>query len=537
MEERLIEIFKEYLPAWSWEEWQAAGSSDREEIVINAIADLGPEVDIDEAYDIFYDWAAGLTEADFGETITEASRSVASRYGSTGWYSGYASGLNDISNRVDDKERAQIAAAEEERRQKQAAQRAAYRAAKEERETQRYLTKAQEAIAAGTIDEYNYEFVYEIRTRDYCPAIDPVTKELIYDPKQKEEILKPVDARKEEEEAERRKKEAERRARAKADAARTYTWIASYVINGRTFSMTKRVVGNKDPESAASMVSNIALKRIAQEAHECKVFKEPFSWDGKLSISYKTPDGNTEFYKDVDTRKTEALEKLSFVEAITELDDLYEAKRVMQDADALYHYTNPLPFCRILKSDSLRMDINEGAVCFTTDANYRIYGCPIGLQFSRQKLINAGYELEEYDDYQPEIYGDDRAEDASTESEERVYETVKGIKKLLTAVHVHWSPEGMTQDQAPDSIDYPFIDVAQSARGDIIGDDNPNAASLADSLVWKISMSYFRRQLRELQAAGIKIYEYGTPMKDIYWLDENNKLHEGPMPEVEKEED
>jgi hypothetical protein len=181
------------------------------------------------------------------------------------------------------------------------------------------------------------------------------------------------------------------------------------------------------------------------------------------------------------------------------------------------------------------MDINEGAVCFTTDANYRIYGYPIGLQFSRQKLIDAGYELEEYDDYQPEIYGDDREEDAPTESEERVYETVTGIKKLLTAVHVHWSPEGMTQDQAPDSVDYPFIDVAQSARGDIIGDDNPNAASLADSAVWKISMSYFRRQLRELQAAGIKIYEYGTPMKDIYWLDENNNLHKGPMPEVEEE--
>ena len=74
MEERLIEIFKEYLPAWSWEEWQAAGSSDKEDIVINALADLGPDmpIEIDEAYDIFYDWAAGLTEADFGEELQEA---------------------------------------------------------------------------------------------------------------------------------------------------------------------------------------------------------------------------------------------------------------------------------------------------------------------------------------------------------------------------------------------------------------------------------------------------------------------------------
>ena len=73
MTEQLIKLFQEYLTGWSWEEWQAAGSSDREEIVVNAIADLGPEVDVEEAYDIFYDWAAGLTEADFGESIVEAA--------------------------------------------------------------------------------------------------------------------------------------------------------------------------------------------------------------------------------------------------------------------------------------------------------------------------------------------------------------------------------------------------------------------------------------------------------------------------------
>jgi hypothetical protein len=73
MQEQLIELFYEYLPAWSWEEWQAAGSSDREEIVINAIADIGPDIDIEEAYDIFYDWAAGLTEADFNPGLKEAT--------------------------------------------------------------------------------------------------------------------------------------------------------------------------------------------------------------------------------------------------------------------------------------------------------------------------------------------------------------------------------------------------------------------------------------------------------------------------------
>lgn len=78
MEERLIELFKEYLPAWSWEEWQAAGASDKEDIVINALADLGPDmtIEVDEAYDLFWDWAAGLTETDFGSELKEAVRVV-----------------------------------------------------------------------------------------------------------------------------------------------------------------------------------------------------------------------------------------------------------------------------------------------------------------------------------------------------------------------------------------------------------------------------------------------------------------------------
>ena len=81
MEINLINLFKEYLKGWSWEEWQAAGSSDKEEVAVNAIADLGPEIDIDEAYDLFYDWAAGLTEADFTESITEATESDPYGYG------------------------------------------------------------------------------------------------------------------------------------------------------------------------------------------------------------------------------------------------------------------------------------------------------------------------------------------------------------------------------------------------------------------------------------------------------------------------
>lgn len=64
IEETLVAVFLDYLQDWTWEEWQATGASDREEIVVNALADLGPDIDVEEAYDIFYDWATGLTEED-----------------------------------------------------------------------------------------------------------------------------------------------------------------------------------------------------------------------------------------------------------------------------------------------------------------------------------------------------------------------------------------------------------------------------------------------------------------------------------------
>lgn len=69
--ETLISLFQEYLSGWSWEDWQAVGSSDREEVVVNALADLGPEMDVEEAYDIFYDWSAGLTPEDFEVSDSE----------------------------------------------------------------------------------------------------------------------------------------------------------------------------------------------------------------------------------------------------------------------------------------------------------------------------------------------------------------------------------------------------------------------------------------------------------------------------------
>ena len=62
---KLMDQFKAGLEAWDWETWSASGSSEREEIVVNAIAELGLQIGIEEAYDLFYEWADTLTPEDF----------------------------------------------------------------------------------------------------------------------------------------------------------------------------------------------------------------------------------------------------------------------------------------------------------------------------------------------------------------------------------------------------------------------------------------------------------------------------------------
>ena len=63
--DKVIQLFWKYLEGWDWESWSSSSSSDRESIVVDTAADLGISVDIDELYDLFYDWSAGLTEESF----------------------------------------------------------------------------------------------------------------------------------------------------------------------------------------------------------------------------------------------------------------------------------------------------------------------------------------------------------------------------------------------------------------------------------------------------------------------------------------
>ena len=395
MQEQLIELFYEYLPAWSWEEWQAAGSSDREEIVINAIADIGPEVDIDEAYDIFYDWAAGLTEADFNTSLTEAAQKqykityredgvsksftvwasskaeaeqkawsqvdadsvwvteltedfegslsdfdgdpneILKSFANEPSYSGYAADLAGISDRSCPR-KVTVDNTKE-------AEKAAIRKSKEDAQLQaKCLAAAQKAIETGdeAIERYNRGRWSRYFDRAFVPAIDPETLELIYDPVKKSDI--------------------------------------SY----RAFA----AMWQRQAEYNAAY----AAKRKAKVA------------------------GNIE-----------------------------EAVRVVSDPDVLYHATEVGPFYDILNSGVMLHDIrNEGgvhAICFTTDDNYSIYGYPCKIKFSRSKLEQGGYELYPVDEFEDDEYG-------RGESEERCDEDINDVRKYVTEVIVDWEFIAVAQD-------------------------------------------------------------------------------------------
>lgn len=502
MEERLIEIFKEYLPAWSWEEWQAAGSSNKEDIVINALADLGPDmpIEVDEAYDLFWDWAAGLTEADFGSGLQEANK-VVRGVANNPWYSGSFRGLNDIDTRVTPEEKARVAAENEARRQRQAELEAERRAAALERRKQMAIKVAENAIAKGVIDEYNEAHrVSILGTPDVYPAIDPETKELVFDRAEQKRILDPITQRvnaekeaKKATEKEAAKKAAERRA---AEKPITYYLYPEVVINGETMRSPDgtRVVGQDNLVRAAKEVAREELKWVNTEHKFYAAGGHPFNWDGVITIISENPDGTEEPFRTFKVVTNEGLE---------------EAVRVVSDPDVLYHATEVGPFYDILNSGVMLHDVrNEGgvhAICFTTDDNYTIYGYPCKIKFSRSKLEQGGYDLYPVDEF--EDYGDG-------ESEERIDEDINDVRKYVTEVIVDWEFIAVAQDG----------DDCRLSTGEYDEEGN-------ESDNWDLKLSEFRALLDSLKASGIKVTEKGQPeADDDYWFDETGEFKYGREP-------
>ena len=501
MEERLIEIFKEYLPAWSWEEWQAAGSSDKEDIVINALADLGPDmpIEVDEAYDLFYDWCAGLTEADFRSGLEEGNK-ITGRFADGGM--GLARNINMA---VTPEERARVAAENEARRQRQAELEAERRARAQEKNKQLAIQRAEDAIAKGVVDEYNREnrlSILSTKNPDVYPAIDPETKELVFDMEGKKRIIDPILSQvsadreaKKAAEKEAAKRAAERRA---AEKPITYYLYPEVVINGETMRSPDgtRVVGQDNLVRVAKEVAREELAWVNTERKFYVAGGHPFNWDGVITIISENPDGTETPFRSFKVRTNEGLE---------------EAVRVVSDPDVLYHATEVGPFYDILNSGVMLHDVrNEGgvhAICFTTDDNYTIYGYPCKMKFSRSKLEQGGYELYPVDEFEDDEYG-------SGESEERCDEDINDVRKYVTEVIIDWEFIAVAQDG----------DDCRLSTGEYDEDGN-------ESDNWDLKLSDFRALLDSLRASGIKVVEKGQPqVNDDYWFDETGEFKYGREP-------
>lgn len=170
-----------------------------------------------------------------------------------------------------------------------------------ERERKEYERAANKAIAENRVAFYNHNHRYDISRKDYCPAVDLETNEFVYDPVQKEEILKASESIVDEVRSAAaqkglRTKAANQAAEAEFNA-KAYVWTAYFTFNDGTHTVTNKVIGNEDPEGACAEIKAKAIQRIKAEMHECRMFKEPFQWDGKLIITVTPPRGEDEIYK------------------------------------------------------------------------------------------------------------------------------------------------------------------------------------------------------------------------------------------------
>lgn len=203
---------------------------------------------------------------------------------------------------------------------------------------------------------------------------------------------------------------------------------------------------------------------------------------------------------------------MNFNEAYNSLDELYESKRVISDADLLYHYTNPTPFVKIINENCLRTDINTEAVCLTTDKDYMIYNYPCGFQFSRQKLLDDGYVLELYDNNEEDPF-------CRGESEERVLRNIDNVMKYVTAVYINWQGKNFAEipivyDKVSDT--YKIADARYDQQGNEYED-------------YTLSLTSFRFLLSSLKAKGIRVIERGRPQFGKYYLNDNGKLCIGEL--------
>lgn len=71
--DRLIDLFWAGLQGWTYDSWESASSNEKEAIVADAIVEFDnfAAADIDEVYDLFWEWADGLDRTAFNEIDEE----------------------------------------------------------------------------------------------------------------------------------------------------------------------------------------------------------------------------------------------------------------------------------------------------------------------------------------------------------------------------------------------------------------------------------------------------------------------------------
>ena len=236
-------------------------------------------INIDSNFNEVYEELSNINPQ---EDLQESNK-IVRNFADSSWYSGSFSGLNDISDVITPEERERKLRAEEER--------------KREKERVEFEKAAKKAIDQNRVPFYNYNHKYDIREKEHCPAIDLETNEFVYDPARKKEIIEAskviVDQKRKAVAAKGLQTKAANKA-AQPKPANYYTWTAYYTINGKTSTVLNKVLGNTAPESSCLATRQMAVDAIKQEMKECKAFKEPFRWDGQLTITVSASNATTD---------------------------------------------------------------------------------------------------------------------------------------------------------------------------------------------------------------------------------------------------
>ena len=61
----LIDYFYKSISEMSWDVWCDTSTTDKERIAVDAMVELGLSEDIEEVFDLFWEWADGLEEDSF----------------------------------------------------------------------------------------------------------------------------------------------------------------------------------------------------------------------------------------------------------------------------------------------------------------------------------------------------------------------------------------------------------------------------------------------------------------------------------------